>query len=90
LKVLSKGICLKNLCILEINIVSNIEDYLARLLLAHKMTLRDIYLELIKLPTLESWKLLLKTIRDELCLDCLEITDCEASDRIIIFSNKQL
>ncbi|PYH67097.1 uncharacterized protein BO88DRAFT_427282 [Aspergillus vadensis CBS 113365] len=90
LKALSEGICLKNLRVLEINMVSNIENYLARLLLIHKITLHDVYLELIKLLTLESWKLLLKTIQDELCLDHLEITDCEASDRIIIFSGKQL
>ncbi|KAL3247429.1 hypothetical protein ABHI18_012409, partial [Aspergillus niger] len=90
LKALSEGICLKNLRVLEIDTVSGTEDQLARLLLAHKMTLRDVYLELIELPTLESWKSLLKTIRDELCLDRLEITDCEASDRIIMFGGKQL
>ncbi|KAL3247852.1 hypothetical protein ABHI18_012283, partial [Aspergillus niger] len=90
LKALSEGICLKNLRVLEIDTVSGTEDHLARLLLAHKMTLRDVYLELIELPTLESWKSLLRTIRDELCLDRPEVTDCEASDRIIMFGGKQL
>lgn len=90
LKALSEGICLKNLRVLEIDTVSGTEDHLARLLLAHKMTLRDVYLELTELPTLESWKSLLTTVRDELCLDRLEITDCEASDRIVMFGDKQL
>ncbi|PYH67050.1 uncharacterized protein BO88DRAFT_445135 [Aspergillus vadensis CBS 113365] len=89
LKALSDGIYLKNLHVLEINTVSSTEDYLARLFLVHKITLYNIYLELIELPTLESWKSLLKTIQDELCLDHLEITDCEASNHIIMFSGKQ-
>ncbi|GCB24373.1 hypothetical protein AAWM_07258 [Aspergillus awamori] len=90
LKALSEGICLKNLRVLETDTVSGTEDHLARLLLSHKFTLRDVYQGSIELPTLPSWKSLLMTIRDELCLDRLEITDFEASDHIVMFDGKQL
>ncbi|KAI7975918.1 hypothetical protein EIK77_009200 [Talaromyces pinophilus] len=80
LKELHENIHLENLCALQISALEGGEEELALILLTYKATLREVILDTISLPSLESWRRLLKRIRDHLSLTYLELSNCSVDD----------
>lgn len=80
LKALHEHIHLAKLCILQISALEGGEEELALILLSYKATLREVILDTINLPSLESWRRLLERIRDHLSLTYLELSNCFVDD----------
>jgi hypothetical protein len=80
LKELHDNIHLEKLCALEISAVEGGEEELALILLSHRATVQKVILDAINLPSLESWRLLLERMRDQLSLTYLELSNCSVDD----------
>lgn len=76
LKDLHENIQLEKIDALEISGVRGGEGELAPILFSHRATLQKVILDNIELPSLESWRLFLKMMRDHLSLKYLELSDC--------------
>lgn len=80
LKALHENIRLEKLCALRISALEGGEEELDLILVSYKVTLREVILDTISLPSLESWRRLLKRIRDHLSLTYLELSNCSVDD----------